>query len=131
MELTRAILNDLLRSLRSSPKQATEKRTQPRVGMRLRARAVVAGATAIDQPPIEVWLRDISAGGLGILCNQPFARGDTVRVILAENSDTNTGGSGDDPDLLPCTVAYCRRVGTGLYQIGLKFAAQMGNAQAA
>jgi hypothetical protein len=84
------------------------------VGLRLRAR--VFTTASIDRP-VEVWLRDISAGGLGLLSSQPFARGDTIKIILADSED----------DQLPCTVAYCRRVGNRLFQIGLKFAAGKGS----
>jgi hypothetical protein len=118
MQLTRTILNDLLHSLRSNPKTGAEKRIQPRVGMRLRANLI--STTSVDRP-LEVWLRDISAGGIGILSNQPFPRGDTLKIILAESTD----------DLIPCTVAYCRRVGTGLFQIGLKFAGDLAAEQSA
>src|SRR5436190_22610010 len=84
MELTRAVLTEMLKALRSNPKTGMEKRVKPRVGLRLRAR--VFTAAAIDHP-LEVWLRDVSAGGLGMLSSQPFAHGETIKMILADSDD--------------------------------------------
>jgi hypothetical protein len=111
MELTKEVLTEIVKSLRSNARAGVEKRDQPRVGMRLKIRML--RRPFLDEP-ICIWVRDVSAGGIGALSDQPYQVKDNVKIIFAES----------DAEPVPCTVTYCRRVGATQYQLGLKFDAE-------
>jgi hypothetical protein len=115
VELTAKSLSELINSLRSNPRGASEKRTQPRVGLCASAEIVVRDATTgfgIDR--LQIRVRDVSAGGIGLLCPRRFTPGEKFSLIL----DGVQPGTEQEAG---CTVTYCRKVGTDLHLIGANF----------
>jgi len=108
MELTKEVLTEIVKSLRSNARIGLEKRNQPRVGLRLRAQVL---RWPFQEAPICLWVRDVSAGGMGAVCEKPFQAKDNIKIIFAEM----------DAEPVPCTVSYCRKVGASQFQIGIKF----------
>jgi hypothetical protein len=106
MELTREVLIEIVKSLRSNAKARVEKRKRPRVGMRLKAHIL----RYVDEPAT-IWVRDVSSGGIAAMSNEPMKSKDNIKIIFPDA----------DADPLPCTVTYSRKVGATQYQIGLKF----------
>jgi hypothetical protein len=110
MQLSAAFLNDLTRSLRSNAATGVDKRRRPRVGVRLKASVQFTREGQSLLEPIGV--RDISAGGIGFSCHKPLERGERIILILA----------GDTAQSVACEISHCRRVASGVYQVGAKFA---------
>ena len=106
MQLTASNLHDLIKALRSNAMTGVDKRRNPRVG--LRARADIQIPNSNERVPI--WVRDISAGGINILCPRYFEIDSQFVLILGDKSENCI-----------CTVRHCRKVGSDLYGIGAKF----------
>ena len=109
MQLNAAILNDLVRSLRSNPATGVDKRRRPRVGVRLKANMQFTRQGQTVTAPIGV--RDLSGGGIGFSCHETLERGERILLILA----------GDTAQTVSCEVSHCRRVASGVFQVGAKF----------
>jgi hypothetical protein len=92
VELTVGMFAELVKSLRAQGADGSGKGQPPRVGLRLRA-SVVRPRDA--GKPISVWVRDVSAVGVGILCPEPFQTGDTLRLLLAGDGPASVGCHGD------------------------------------
>ena len=112
MRLTAKTLADLIESLRSNVGEPGERRREPRVGLRARAEiALPPPAGATEGKRIGVWVRDVSASGIGILCEQAFEAGDTFALLLGA----------DGVGMMHCTVRNCRKIDGRLYGTGAKF----------
>ena len=107
MQLTAQALADLIKALRSNPSTGMDKRRNPRVGLRARADIQIP----ISNERLSIWVRDVSAGGVNILCSRYFEV--NAQFILVLGSDTS--------EQAVCTVRHCRRVGSDLYGIGARF----------
>jgi hypothetical protein len=107
MELTAQTLGELIKSLRSNPTGGGDKRRNPRVGLRARGEIQIAGSGE----RLNVWIRDVSAGGVNILSPRYFDLDSQFILILG----------GERNEQAVCTVRYCRKVGSDLYGIGAKF----------
>jgi hypothetical protein len=90
-----------------------QRRGQPRVGIRCRIKIIpiesgVAGAA------MDVWTRDISRGGIGVLSSQPMAVGNRFVVRFPHK--------GNAPPLgMVCTVRCCNQLSPGVFAIGAVF----------
>jgi|SRR5690349_8465434 len=109
IDLTAATLSELVASLRSTLTAGVEKRRLPRVGMRLRARIALSRTDRGDGIPI--WVRNVSANGFGFTCTRELQAGEMFMLLLV----------GDKPQSVACQVRHCRRVASGVYQLGAKF----------
>jgi hypothetical protein len=109
MRLTADVFSELVRSLRSNPPTGVEQRKAPRVGVRARVQVVLPGRPE----KIEVWVRDIGAGGIGILCPVPLAEGAVLSLSFWDAAGAATS--------VPCEVRYCRKIPSGHFQIGARF----------
>jgi len=107
MQLNSQMLADLVKALRSNPSTGLDKRRNPRVGLRARAEIQIPKTT--ERLPI--WVRDVSAGGVNILCTRYFEIDSQFTLILGNEKSDQT----------VCTVRHCRKVGSDLYGIGAKF----------
>jgi hypothetical protein len=108
VELTKRLLAEIVESLRSHARGGIEKRQHPRVGMRLKAHML---RQPFQGRPLTIWVRDISSGGMGILCDQVLQEGEPLRITFS-----------DDPEhSVECKASYRRRVSSNLFQIGLRF----------
>jgi hypothetical protein len=91
-----------------------EKRMDPRVGLSGKV-CIIPLATAVNAKPTMVNVRDLSAGGIGILHTEPFKGGQQFNLVLKYEK---TGQS----RMVLCTVRWSRSVGSGLHEIGASFA---------
>jgi hypothetical protein len=117
MTLTAAVFQQILTSLRSDTgRRFNEQRNGPRVGVRGRIRVMraVPGAPGIFASPVEVWVRDVSVSGIGILTSQPYATNTRIRALFPK--------SDDEPLALLYTVVHCKPVSKGLYVVGARLA---------
>lgn len=108
MDLSLELLARLAGELRSNERAGTERRRSPRVGMRVRAELVGPGV----QSEV-VWVRDVSATGIGMLTHVPREAGAGL-VLPVRAMDGRT-------TQVRCLVRYCRKVGTDLYHVGAQF----------
>jgi hypothetical protein len=108
VELTRRLLAEIVDSLRSHSRNGVEKRQHPRVGMRMKAQML---RHPFLGRPITIWVRDISSGGMGILCDKPLRDGEPLRITFSDDREYSVG----------CTASYGRRVSSNLFQIGICF----------
>ena len=114
MELTAKTLGDLIKSLRSTQAGAGQKRTAPRVGVRIKVELLLLDPnTGFGAERITAWVRDISASGVGLLCNRAFKKDEAFDLLLAEEADNQ--------ERVPCFITYCRAVGADLFRLGAKF----------
>lgn len=112
MRLTAETFDELIRSLRSNAPAGSEKRRQPRVGLRVRAEVMVRDpATGFGGERAEITIRDISAGGVGLLVPRPIDAGQRFSLVL----------DGAASRSVRCVVMHCRSVGANLFRIGAKF----------
>ena len=112
--LTAEVFKDVIGALRSddNSNRVLDKRSSPRVGLRTKL-AIVTGPTGpFEAAPVEVWLRDLSAGGIGIVHNQEMERGTPFVAHLPRRQG---------PALrVLYEVAHCKRLAKDLYSIGAK-----------
>jgi hypothetical protein len=116
MRLTASSLAEMIDSLRSNTGQPGERRKKPRIGLRVRAEIALPSrghdGSAGEGPRLTVWVRDVSAGGIGILSEHAFERGDRFALLL---------GADGPHSRAQCTVMNCRKVDSRLYGTGAKF----------
>jgi hypothetical protein len=107
MQLTATKLADLIRSLRASALAGTDKRKNPRAGLRTRAEIHIhQGSTRMP-----IWIRDVSAGGINILGSRYLEIGTRFSLML----------DGDRVETALCETRFCRKVGSELFNIGARF----------
>src|SRR4051794_38071022 len=117
MQLTAKNLSELIHSLRLSKTGKGQKRAEPRVGIRIKVELVLLDPhTGFGAERVSAWVRDISAGGIGLLCNRGFKEGEAFDLIVE-----GQGGQAAKEERIPCFISYCRAVGTDLFRIGAKF----------
>ena len=112
--LTAEVFKDVISALRSDDNSARvlDKRSSPRVGLRTKL-AIVTGHTGpFEAQPIEVWLRDLSSGGMGIVHNQEMERGAPFVAHLPRRQGP--------PLRVLYEVAHCKRLSKDLFSIGAK-----------
>jgi hypothetical protein len=116
MTLTAQLFQQILTSLRSDTgRRFNEQRLGPRVGVRGRIKLLRGAADlAQQQPPIEVWVRDISISGIGLLSSEPMTSGARFRAQFPK--------ADEEPLTLLYTVVHCKSVSKGLYVIGARLA---------
>jgi len=109
MELSAELLRSTIAALRSD---SVEGRKHPRAPIRSRVKIlpVVSGALGA---PVEVWTRDISSGGIGIISPAPLTAGSAFIVRLPDAQ----GGA----MYLRCTVRNCISQAKQIFIIGSSF----------
>jgi hypothetical protein len=114
MLLTARTLGELVRSLRSHPKGTAEKRVEMRVGIRTKVGMLLLDpATGAGRERLSAWVRDVSAGGVGLLSGRRLKQGETFDLIM------ESAGGGEER--VPCIITYCQAVGTDLFRVGARF----------
>jgi PilZ domain len=112
--LTAEVFKDVISALRSddNSNRVLDKRSSPRVGLRTKLAIVPGPAGPFEVTPVEVWLRDLSAGGMGIVYNREMDRGTPFVAHLPRRQG---------PALrVLYEVAHCKRLAKDLYSIGAK-----------
>jgi c-di-GMP-binding flagellar brake protein YcgR len=111
MHLYAEQLADILGALGNTraPKRRAEKRSYFRIGARYRI-SLRHGAV-----PLEAWLRDVSASGIGMLLSSvsPPAPGATVTIELPRRDRTVVP--------IACVVRNASQCSAGTHQIGVSF----------
>ena len=113
---------ELLHTLARLKGDQIERRTHIRAPLRVKLRIVPYDGVTTGEP-MDVWTRDISAGGLGILTYGPMAPGRKFIVTLSQPYEP--------PVYLVCTVRNCTKMADELYAIGTSFAEVTGRAKPA
>ena len=88
------------------------RRVKPRVGLRCSLMIMPYQDGACGRP-MKAWTRDISQGGMGILCAASMAKGAQFIISLPRNNAK--------PMILLCTVRNCNELADGLYGLGVTF----------
>src|SRR4051812_13837757 len=88
MYLTASTFEQISGSLRSDASAARDQRHQPRVGLRARAKIVPMVLDDKGAAPIDVWVRDLSAGGIGLTCTKGLPRGSLFTLRLMHPDGT-------------------------------------------
>jgi hypothetical protein len=96
-----------------------ERRTYPRIPMQ-KCLAVIPYREGEEGDVMEVWMRDISQGGIGLVHSEPMQRGDEFLVHLPE--------AGTEAKV-KCRVTSCAplmgKAAQGLYGIGARFVEEL------
>jgi hypothetical protein len=111
---------ELLHSLARLKGDQIERRVHIRAPLRLRLRIIPYDQGTAGEP-LEVWTRDVSAGGIGILTSMPMAVGRKFIVALPRPYEP--------PLYLVCTVRNCAEMADRLYAIGASFVEVAGRAR--
>ena len=114
MELSAELFEQTIRSFKGDGSAVKkQRRAQPRVGIRchLKIIPIEGGAAGAE---LDVWTRDISRGGLGIMSSQNMPVGSRFVVRFPRTGDTS-------PLALVCTVKCCNQLTPGLFAIGAVF----------
>jgi hypothetical protein len=115
MVLTTAQLEEILSGLKSDkPKLGAERRRQPRLDVRGRIRVVPNQATPGGGPTdqFEAWVRDVSRGGIGLLCPRLLCAGDRFTARFAR--------PGGDEITMEYVVSRCTKLPTGEFSVGAR-----------
>lgn len=108
MHLSVEQLGDIVRSLRTDLTGGVGKRRHPRVGLRVRAAIELPGGEQV-----QVRVRDVSIGGINFLHLRELREGESFTLLLPNSEGTN--------ESIPCIVANCQKVASGLFSIGARF----------
>jgi c-di-GMP-binding flagellar brake protein YcgR len=114
MELSAELFEQTIRSFKGDGSAVKkQRRGQPRVGIRCRLK-IVPIESGLAGREIEVWTRDISRVGIGIISSEPMIVGNRFIVRFP--------GAGDTPALaMVCTIRCCNRLSKGIFAIGAAF----------
>jgi len=114
-KLTADMLNDIVSNLKSDSvaSRIQEKRGQGRVGLRGSVDVIPFSPTKAGNKPISIWVRDISANGIGFLAPARFEEG--LEFVARFVRD------GRPPLCILYRVRYCRKVSSDLNSVGASF----------
>jgi len=120
--LTADVYEEIIASLRSDRSRLNEKRKKPRVGLRSSLELLpCAPAGGKAKPALVVWVRDVSADGLGLVSAQPVLV-DMQFVAEFDRFDRECL-------LVQYRVAYCKPIARGLYSIGARVVSVLASAK--
>ena len=110
MKLSKHLL-DQVAHLKSDARSGDEKRSAPRVGLRVGVDLYLESDAG--ERGVGVTVRDISAAGISLVYREPIPRGTMFAMRLPRRDGKIMG--------LCCTVKHCRKVADRLYAIGAEF----------
>jgi hypothetical protein len=114
MELSAELFEQTIRLFKGDGSQIkNQRRCHPRVGIRCHIKIVPIEA-GVPGEPIEVWTRDISRTGIGVISSQKMKAGDRFVVRFPRADETAPLG-------LVCTIKCCTQLSKGVYAIGAVF----------
>jgi hypothetical protein len=87
MLLTAQMFEDIVRSLRADLRTASDRRRYPRVGLRAKLNIVPLDQHRQPAPQCCVGVRDLSAGGFGLIVQQPLELGQLFVARLERRGD--------------------------------------------
>lgn len=108
-------LLDIVRHLRSDLDSASQRRRQPRVGLRHTVRVIPCdeAQTPLADDGCRAWVRDVSRRGLGLLVNDEFTLGRTA--LLEISSEQN-----ESPAYLLGRVVRCEALSQDHFHVGIE-----------
>ncbi len=102
-------VSEMLRAIRCDRK-VSDRRRAPRVGLRGKVDIV----TSPEQPATgQVWIRNISLSGVGLLHSRKLAIGDTI-VLRFPTADRKFLS-------VPCEVIHCQSIPNQFFRVGVRF----------
>ena len=110
------MLERILGALKASEAEngGAERRVTPRIPMH-NCMAIIPFREGVESERINVWIRDISAGGVGLVHGQKMHVGD--RFLL----EIKPVGQLQHSIHLVCSVVYCEQLSPHLFTIGGRF----------
>lgn len=111
MKLSKQLL-DQVAHLKSDGPSEDEKRSAPRVGVRVGVELYVESEEG-ESAAVPVTVRDISAAGISLVHREAIPRGTVFAMRLPRRDGKMVA--------LCCTVKHCRRVADRVYSIGAEF----------
>lgn len=113
MELSAEVFEQTISRIKADKGRAPDKRAHPRVGVRYRMKIGVIEAKKLGKP-IDVWVRDLSRSGIGIMCPLQMLVGAQFIIMLPHLDDA-------PPLKLVCKVTNCRALAPGMFAVGADF----------
>lgn len=116
MQLSAELFSQIVKDLVSDGLSdlGRQQRREPRVGVSARAHILPIPESAT---PLPVRVRDLSAGGMGLLVPRELSAGELFLLLLPK--------AGSLPPLrLACTVAHCQIIAADLFAVGARFASR-------
>jgi hypothetical protein len=102
-------VSEMLRAIRCDRK-VSDRRRAPRVGLRAKVEMV----TSPERPATaQVWIRNISLSGVGLLHSRKLAVGETI-VLRFPTADKKMLS-------VPCEVIHCQSIPNQFFRIGARF----------
>src|SRR4029453_932821 len=111
VELPERTVSDIASALQSLQQAsvAGERRALSRVPMQT-CLAILPVSAGVKQEPREIWVRDLSGGGVGLLDWQPMALEAEFTIELPKPDGSTLR--------MLCAVTYCHRASPSLFTIG-------------
>lgn len=106
MALSESKFRSIMSALKSDVIPSDEKRRSPRVGVGARGIVLVHST----RRPLNVYIRDLSAGGVGLTCDQQLKPGEHLSLMLSRSD-------GKSSHVL-YEVRHCRQAINGIYDVG-------------
>ncbi|QOV91045.1 PilZ domain-containing protein [Humisphaera borealis] len=113
MQLTLKLLQLVAENLRSDEFSSRAKRTEPRVGLRAKAKIVPMVVDDRGIPPMEIWVRDISSSGIGFVVNRALPQGSFFLLKLQTPARDDLS--------IQYKVTYTNAIGGGSHVVGACF----------
>lgn len=115
MELSAEAFQQVVNSVKGDAATgAVDRRQHPRVGLRCKVQ-IIPIENGVPGKPFEVWTRDVSRGGIGVVTHTKMKVGKRFGIRLASD-DADTA-----PTVLLCTVRNCFMLSEGSFAIGATF----------
>jgi hypothetical protein len=87
MQLTAELYQQIVRALRSDKRTIQDRRRYPRVGLRARVNIIPLDSRRKPMESQCVWVRDVSAGGFGLVVRQKLQPGQLFIVRLERRDE--------------------------------------------
>ena len=106
MAFSESKFQGIMSSLRSDVQKTDEKRRSPRVGVGVRGTILVHSTRRV----LNVFVRDLSLGGIGISSDHSIEEGDHFSLLLAKTDTKHTH--------ILYQVRHCRPANDGIFDVG-------------
>jgi hypothetical protein len=118
MTLSAELFRQIVDALRSDPTGEREKRNAPRVGLRVHVHVL------LDGKPEQLWCRNISASGIGLMHTRALTLGTEFVVCLPAAGLA-------EPVCISCIVVHCHRQAPERFSIGARILRTLSSEEAA
>lgn len=110
MTLTAELFDQISTALKADRGGNRDQRGAPRVGLRAKTRIVPMLVGDTGAAPIDVWVRDLSMAGIGLIAGHPLPQGSTFSIALPTRSGEKIK--------LVYKVAHCNQASATVFAIG-------------